>query len=271
MDMQLGGKRALVTGSSSGIGRAIVESLAREGATVIVHGRDVRRVEEVTAGIRTAGGQALSVIGEMNSTDGVRAIIDATMEKTDGIDILVNNAGGRASKGTGEFMEATPEEWLETFRINLVSALELSRTFSEGMRSRGWGRIITISSAAGSLIRGQSPADYAASKAALNNLTLSLANALRDTGISAVTVSPGPVLTPSLKGFIDRVIRKGREDMAFAEAEAIAAKQYFNVPLGRLGRPEEVAALVTYLASPLGGYCNGTNLHIDGGSIGTVN
>ncbi len=271
MDMQLEGKRALVTGSSSGIGRAIAESLAREGAIVVVHGRDAQRLEDVARGIREAGGKAFTVVGDVGSSDAVRSVADAALQQTGGIDILVNNAGGRASRGSGDLMDASLEEWLGTMRINLLSALELSRTLSEGMRARNWGRIINISSAAGSLVRLKSPADYAASKAALNSLTLSLANALRNTGISVVTVSPGPVLTPSLEGFIERVIRHGRDDLDFAQAEAIAAKEYFNVPLGRLGRPEEVAALVTLLASPLGGFCNATNLHVDGGSIGTIN
>jgi 3-oxoacyl-[acyl-carrier protein] reductase len=271
MDLQLTGKCALVTGSSSGIGQSTAETLGREGVTVVVHGRNQERLDAVVSNIRQAGGEAQAVVADMSNSSEVEQLAEEALELTGGIDILVNNAGGRARTNSNDLFEVSAEDWLDTYALNVASSLTLSQRLAVGMKERQWGRIINISSAAGSFIRRQAPPDYAASKAALNSLTLSLANALRETGVSVATVSPGPVLTPSLEGFIRRVICKDNPELDFAEAERKAARDYFNVPLGRLGRPEEIAAIIAVLVSPLGGFCHGTNVHIDGGSIGVVN
>src|SRR5690606_2245103 len=233
MDLQLTGKTALVTGSSSGIGRSIAEVLAREGAAVIVHGRNLERLEAVVAGIRAAGGTAYPLVGEMEQQADVEKLASDALAICGGVDILINNAGGRAKVDSLDVLEVGAENWLSTMQINVTSCLTLAQRLAAGMVERKWGRIINISSAAGSSIRRRSPPDYAASKSALNSLTLSLANGLRETGVSVATVSPGPILTPSLEGFIRREICKNNPSMDFAEAERIAARDYFDIPLGR--------------------------------------
>lgn len=271
MDLKLKGKVALVTGSSSGIGKAVAERLADEGVKVIVHGRNLERLQSVVDEIRERGGEAESIVGEMLNAEDVEQIAESALEAFGRVDILVNNAGGRKSKNTAGVLEGLAGDWVDTFQINVMSMLVLSQRLSVGMRARGWGRIINVSSAAGSIIRKQTPPDYGAAKAAINSLTLSLANGFVDSGVSVVTVSPGPILTPSLEGFIRNVVCKDQPGISFAEAEKIAAKRYFNIPLGRLGRADEVAAIIATLASSMGGFCHGTNVHIDGGSIGMIN
>lgn len=271
MDLQLTGKRALITGSNSGIGRATAEHLAREGVDVVIHGRDRERVEQVAAAIRSSGGRAHAICGAIDTTAAVIALADEAAALTGGIDILINNAGGRPAGRSTEFHELDSEVWLETLRTNLLSHMEFARRLSPAMAERGWGRIVNVSSVAGSFSKPGSPADYGASKAALNNLTLSLSVALQGTGVSVTTVSPGPIMTPALEGFIERNILSKHPEMSPAEAEHHAAEKFFKVPLGRLGRADEVAALIALLASPLGGFCHATNLHIDGGALATVN
>lgn len=271
MDLQLSGKRALVTGSSSGIGQVTAEQLAREGVKVVVHGRNQSRVDAVVASIRANGGIAEGICGDTGTTANVIALANAASAAFGGIDILINNAGGRTQGASNDLFEIDTEAWLDTLRLNLLSHMEFARQLSPTMVNQGWGRIVNISSIAGSFSKPGSPADYGTSKAALNNLTLNLATALQGTGVSVTTVSPGPILTPALEGFIERTVIKGNEQISSQEAERIAAEKFFKVPLGRLGRAEEVAAFITLLVSPLGGFCHATNLHIDGGALGTVN
>ncbi len=270
MDLQLQDKGVLITGSSDGIGRAIAETLAAEGATVVVHGRNGDKTRKVAADIVASGGRAHAVTGDLTDVAQARRLADEARALAGGIDILINNAGGRSGGGK-DTLEADPADWTDTFRLNLNAALVLAGQLAPDMRERGWGRIINISSMAGSIIRGKSSPDYAASKAALNSLTLSLAHDLRATGISVTTVSPGPILTPALEAYIRDKICAERPDLSFAEAERIAANDYFSIPLGRIGRPEEVAAMIAVLVSPITGYCHATNVHIDGGCISAIN
>jgi NAD(P)-dependent dehydrogenase (short-subunit alcohol dehydrogenase family) len=271
MDLQLAGKRALITGSNSGIGRAAAEQLAREGVEVVVHGRDRERTEQVAAAIRRDGGKAHAICGAIDTAAAVIALADEATALTGGIDILINNAGGRPATHSNEFKDLDSAAWIDTLRINLLSHMEFARRLSPAMVERGWGRIVNVSSVAGSFSKAGTPPDYGASKAALNNLTLSLSVALQGTGVSVTTVSPGPILTPALEGYIQRTILSKHPEMSPAEAERHAAEKFFKVPLGLLGRAEEVAALICLLASPLGGFCHATNLHIDGGALATVN
>jgi NAD(P)-dependent dehydrogenase (short-subunit alcohol dehydrogenase family) len=272
VDLKLAGKRALVTGGSSGIGRSIAETLAREGVIVVVHGRDDGRLRIVADGIRREGGEAFTVTGEMLNQRDVECLAQEAITLTGGIDILVNNAGGRVAEVSHDFFATTADDWLDTYRVNVTSCLTLAQRLAVGMMERNWGRIVNISSAAGSFVRPKGKPAYSASKAALNSMTLSLANAVSGSGVSVVSVSPGPILTPALESFIRNVLNSGiTSGLDFAEAERRAAREYFQVPLDRLGRPDEIAAVVAVLVSPFGGFCNGTNVHLDGGSIGTIN
>jgi hypothetical protein len=146
MDLQLAGKRALVTGSSSGIGSEIARMLAAEGIDVVVHGRNVERTQAVVRQIEDAGGRAAIALGDLMTEDGKAAVIDATGRAFGGVDILVNNAGGSSSDAARAWFETTGEEWTDSYRQNTLPSVALAQAFVPGMRERGWGRCIQISS-----------------------------------------------------------------------------------------------------------------------------
>jgi 3-oxoacyl-[acyl-carrier protein] reductase len=138
MALELDGKRALVTGSSSGIGEVIAERLAREGARVVVHGRDAVRTEQVAAAIRATGAEAHATVGDLANDDQADAVADATLAALGGVDILVNNAGGTSSGGgRAPWLDATPAEWVAAYQGNVVSTVRMIRRFVPGMKEAG--------------------------------------------------------------------------------------------------------------------------------------
>jgi 3-oxoacyl-[acyl-carrier protein] reductase len=265
MDMQLSGKRALVTGSSSGIGAAIAKELAAEGVWVAVHGRDRERTEKTAAEIVQAGGRRpIVTVGNLVDDKDVDAIGRAALEGLEGVDILVNNAGGLVRMDNPDWSKVTSDEWVEGYRKNVVGALRLIQQLVPGMARRNWGRIVNISSISGSHIVGNQT-DYGAAKAALNNMTVSLAKALGKSGITVNAISPGTILTPA----VDRWLETLREQLNwgddFEENQRRYTTDIFPQAVPRLGKPREIATMVAYLASPLAGYMTGTHMRIDGG------
>jgi len=269
LDLKLGGKRALVTGSSSGIGEAIARSLAREGAAVVVHGRNAERAQRVADEINGQGGKAVVAIGDLARQQEASSVAGRAIEALGGIDVLVNNAGG-ADAGLKPWLEPTAEQWKDTFEQNLFSAVRLLRLLVPPMKKSGWGRVIQIAS---SVATQPFPfgADYAAAKAALINTTVSLAKDLAGTGITVNTVSPGPILTPAAERVFRDVAKVNGWGEEWPEIERQAVKHLVPNPTGRIGTAEEVAAAVTFLASPLSGYVNGANLRVDGGYVTAIN
>jgi 3-oxoacyl-[acyl-carrier protein] reductase len=267
VDFQLDGKRALVTGSTSGIGRAVAVALAGEGAVVAVHGRDRKRAEETAAAIACSDGRAVVVLADLSRDGGPEAVISSVESELGGIDILVNNVGGSTRDG---WQAAEPADWAAMLNLNVVSAVRLISAFAPGMRARQWGRIIQIGSAAGAN-PPPSMAGYGAAKAALANLAVSLAKDLAGSGVTANTVSPGPTLTEGWREFAVSFARsQGMGDDFEAARTALLSGPLAN-PSARLAEPAEVAALVALVASPLGASINGANLRIDGGFTPTVN
>jgi NAD(P)-dependent dehydrogenase (short-subunit alcohol dehydrogenase family) len=265
MARELEGKRALVTGSSSGIGEAIAERLAREGARLVVHGRNVERAERVAAKIRAIGAEAHVAIGDLMRDDQAMAVADTADAALGGIDILVNNAGGQSSGGgQATFFESKPEEWLATYNGNVVGAIRLIQRFAPGMKAAGWGRIIQISSLVSHRPNLVIP-DYAAAKAGLNNMTVGLSLALAGTGVTVNSISPGVILTAGVEAWFRKLSEQfgWGTDWAEIEKRAIAALAPNHV--GRAGRPEDVAHAVMYLASPQGGFVTGTDMLVSGG------
>jgi 3-oxoacyl-[acyl-carrier protein] reductase len=265
VDLQLEGHRAVVTGSSGGIGEAIARRLSREGAAVVIHGRRAESVHRVVTAIRAEGGQASGALANLADADDAPHFIAATLAGGP-VDILVNNAAAFVNRG---WDDTTPEDWIELFALNVAAPVRLIHGFAPSMRSGGWGRIIQIGSG-----EATNPfpvmADYAASKAALVNLTVSLAKHLAGSSITVNTVSPGVVMTPGLEAFYrPEASRRGFGDDAAAVERHVLADVLDN-PTRRLGRPEEIADLVAFVASPLAGYVNGANLRIDGGSTAVV-
>jgi 3-oxoacyl-[acyl-carrier protein] reductase len=251
LDLKLEDKRALVTGSSSGIGEAIARALAGQGAAVVVHGRNAERTARVADDINRAGpGRAVVALGDLSRQDEADRVVWSALEALGGIDILVDNAG-RGVTHAG-WLEASVEEWEELFEANLFSAVRMIRALVPGMKERRWGRVIQISSVAATQPFPSSAA-YAATKAAMVNMSVSLAKELAGTGVTVNSVSPGPIVTP----LFERLVSEGGADLHQLEAS--------TTYVGRFGRPEEIADLVAFLASPRADFIDGANIHIDGG------
>ena len=280
MDLQLSGKRALITGSNSGIGAGIARVLAAEGAAVAIHGRDSERCETVAAGIRQAGGTAVVVVGDLATESGCTSVGDTVMAQLGGIDILVNNAGGRASSHRTDgaagppnppWLETPWSDWLWTFEQNVGAAVRLIQRFVPGMKARQWGRIIHIASAAATQPE-RDLAEYQAVKAAMVNMTASLAKTLAHTGITVNTVSPGAILTPAVvAAFTGMAEQMGWNSADWSEIERRFTTELIPIAADHFGQPEDIGRMVALLASPLSAYMTGANYRVDGGQCRSVN
>jgi NAD(P)-dependent dehydrogenase (short-subunit alcohol dehydrogenase family) len=266
MDLQLAGKVALVTGSSRGTGEAIAKGLAAEGALVIVHGPTVADAAPVAEAIRAAGGQAHVAAGDIATDAGGAEIAAAALAPTGAVDILVNNYG---TTSQGAWLETPSEDWIAIYEKNTLSAARMIRALVPAMRARGWGRVIQIGTI-GSTRPGAGMPHYYASKGALANMTVSLAQELAGTGITVNIVSPGLIRTREVEAaYRKRAAREGwGED--WGEIEACIAREIMPNLVGRIARTEEVADLVAFLASPRAGYLTGINIRIDGGALPIV-
>ena len=269
--MTLSGKRALVTGASSGIGAATAKALAAEGVQVVVHGRDAARTSDMVSAIRDAGGEAEPVLGDLSSPGDADAVAASADAAFGGIDILVNNAGGPSDAALGtQIFDLDPEHWVASYERNVISCVRLAGYFSPGMVSRGWGRIIQVSSGQAFQPLGLQ-GDYAASKAALNNFTLNLSKALKNSGVTVNGVSPGMTVTPMLEEWLADVAHKAGLARDPRQGEAFVLANMVDLTVNRLGLPEDLAAAITFLASPRADYINGTTLRVDGGASSEVN
>jgi NAD(P)-dependent dehydrogenase (short-subunit alcohol dehydrogenase family) len=194
----------------------------------------------------------------------------AAEDAFDGIDILVNNAGGPADPALGLGMfDLSPEQWLATYSRNVLSALQLSRYFAPKMQVRGWGRIIQITSGLAYNPRGIL-GDYAASKAALNNFTFNLSRSLANSGVTVNGVSPGMTVTPMLEKWLASMAAAHGLGHDAAKGEEWVLKNDVRLTVARLGRPDDIAHAVVFIASPLANYINGTTLRVDGGGSPSV-
>jgi 3-oxoacyl-[acyl-carrier protein] reductase len=267
MNLHLQGKRALVTGSSGGIGAAIARCLASEGTTVLIHGRDEGRAQQVVAEIKSLGGQAFMALGNISSDAGAAHVAQEAEHLVGGIDILINNAGIFVNR-TWEI--TTAADWAEIYNTNVLAAVRMIRELSPGMRERGWGRIIQMATGEATAPFAHMP-DYSASKAAMVNLTVSLTKSLAGTGITVNTVSPGIIATPAVQQWYRAIAGQQGWGETWPEIEHGVLRDVLPNTVGRLGQEEDVATLVAFLASPLAGYISGSNFRVDGGSTATVN
>jgi 3-oxoacyl-[acyl-carrier protein] reductase len=268
MDLQLAGKRALVTGSTSGIGAEIARMLALEGVKVVVHGRDRGRAQGVVSGIEAKGGHAAVALGDLMTAEGVEAVIKAAEEALGGVDILVNNAGGSNSATASGWFETPVEEWTESYRQNALPAVRLAKAFVPAMRERGWGRVIQISSRNAISPYAQF-GPYGAAKAALNNLTLSLSKALAGTGVTSNGIMPGLIHTPLVGVWFKALANQLGSDDLHA-GQDFALKNVLQQTVARIGQPRDIAVAVCFIASPLSDFMTGTTFRIDGGATPTV-
>lgn len=260
----LAGKRALITGSSSGIGAEIARWLARAGASVIVHGRDADKIAAVEAELRASGADVSSVCGALDEPEAARAVA-ADALAIGPIDILVNNAGGAASgNGTAQWFEASAEDWDRTYRANVLSTVAMTQAITPGMIERGWGRAIQTASAIADNPISNIP-DYKAAKTAVVSFTVSLAIALRDTGVTANAVSPGFTVTEGLRAWIESEAAAKGWGSDWPEIERNAAAAIWPALVPRLGRTEDIARAVLFLAEPGADFITGQHLRVDGG------
>jgi NAD(P)-dependent dehydrogenase (short-subunit alcohol dehydrogenase family) len=267
MDLQLGGKRAVVTGSTSGIGAAIASRLAAEGASVVVHGRREAEASRVAAEIHAAGGKAVVALGDLGTDTGAQAVVRVVNETLGGADILVNNAGAFP---VGPWLESTAAQWVELYNQNVGSMVRMITLLVPGMKERGWGRVISLASIVATMPHISMPS-YSATKAANLNLAVSLAKELAGTGVTSNAVSPGMIVTPGVEVMLKEMApQAGLPVDDWAAIEQYAVKRIAPNPSARLGRVQDIADAVALLASPLAGYINGANLRIDGGTVPTV-
>jgi 3-oxoacyl-[acyl-carrier protein] reductase len=278
MDLQLAGKRALITGSTSGIGEGTAKLLAMESVSVAIHGRSRDRAERVADEINSGGGTAIVAVGDLTddtAAEEVAAVVDAALG---GVDILFNNAGGggrNAARVDTTFLGLEIEDWLGEFEHNVLSAVRMIRHFAPGMRERGWGRVIQNASAVATTPRNWEN-DYAVAKAGIVNLTVGLSKTLAGSGVTVNTISPGLILTAAQTSgetpWLRTFARSQGWDysLPIEELEAMWARTR-SIPAGHAGRVEDIAAMVALLASPLGGFVNGANIRIDGGQNQAIN
>ena len=242
--MNLTDKVAIVTGSGRGIGRAIALKLAEDGAAIVIN--DISNAaEDVAAEIQAAGGQSRAVIADISSADEVNRMVEATMEAFGRIDILVNNAGIARDQ---LLLRMSEEEWDSVLKIDLKSVFLCTKAVARPMMKQRWGRIISISSIVG-LIGNPGQVNYAAAKAGIVGFTMSVAREMASRGITANAIAPG---------FIDTEMTQKLTGQQRQELMA-------NIPLGRLGSPEDVASVACFLASEDAGYITGQVLTVDGG------
>ena len=243
---RLDGKVAIVTGAGRGIGRAVAEALAEVGADVVCAARTVEQIEATAAHVRGFGRRALAVACDVTERAQLERLVSETVRELGGVDVVVNNAGGWPPRG----WQRTNERFLEgAFRFNVTQAFLLSRMAIPHMRERGGGAIVNVSSAISRLIDPGFIA-YGTSKAALNYLTKSLAAEVApDVRVNAIAV--GAVDTSALRPFLN---------------EELEAKMAALTPMRRIGRPEDVAIMALYLASPASSWVTGKIFEVDGGT-----
>nr|WP_295921737.1 SDR family NAD(P)-dependent oxidoreductase [uncultured Dyadobacter sp.] len=265
MDLQLKGKRALVTGASSGLGKAIALMMATEGAAVIVHGRNEQRATEVARQIREAGGMAEIAIGDLATDEGADAVAEAALSNGK-IDILINNAGVVSHKN---WSDAEADDWLEIYNANVVSYVRMIRRIVPQMKELGWGRVIHIGGGLAIQPIKEQP-HYNATLAARHNLSASLARQLKETGITSNVVSPGAIINPMVEQWLIDAAPKFGWGTGLEEIKYRAVQDLIPNDTGRFGYPEEVAGAVLYLTSPLANYISGAIIRVDGGTIKNV-
>ena len=242
----LTGKTALITGASGGIGGAIALAMAGQGANLVLNGRREDALKKTASSLTLKGDARVEIIPmDLAEIDAAGALIAEAEARLGGVDILVNNAGLTRD---GLLVRMSAEDWQQVLEVNLSAVMRLSKAALRGMMKARWGRIIQISSVVG-YTGNAGQANYAASKAALQGFTKSLALEVASRGVTANLIAPGFIETPMTDGL----------------NEAQVAKALERVPMASMGKPQDIAAAAVFLASAEAGYMTGASLHINGG------
>lgn len=261
MNLDLTGRRALVTGASLGIGAATVRMLADHGATVTFCARHKDAVSELAAyGPGGGSGSVNGLVADMADRESVNQLLDE-LEKRGTTDILVNNVGASPSRN---FLYMRDEDWFELFELNLMSAVRCTRRLLPGMRKQRWGRVIMVATG-GAKYPGPALIDYAATKAAMMATGKALSKKYGADNVLVNTVLPGLIHTAMWDRAATEVARANDSTM-----EAVLAANARTVPLGRYGQAEEVASVITFLCTEAASYVNGAAIDVDGGQGGHV-
>lgn len=263
MDLQLEGKIAVVTGSSTGIGRATAEGLAREGVDVVCCARDADQIQEVAAELyRTYDVESLGVPADVTEPEDISTVVEQVLSSFGGVDILINNAG----VGTDEtILDAPDEKWQYHWELHVMAAVRLARGLVPAMQDRGGGVILNNAS-----ICSRQPLDhepiYNVTKAALSMLSKCLANEVAEDDIRVNCVHPGLVQT----GPWEEAAKEATAgtDRDWEPYLSVIAEE--NAPIGRFASPEELADFFVFLCSPRASYCLGSSYYVDGGWLNVV-
>ncbi|MBC7670869.1 MAG: SDR family oxidoreductase [Polaromonas sp.] len=259
MDLGLSGKVALVAAASRGLGRAVAEELAHEGAHLVICARGADALRETAAFIRAAtGARVVEVVADLSSMPDIARVVERAHTEFGRVDVLVTNGGGPPA---GPFEAHSAEAWAEAVRQNLVSVVELTRGVLPGMKERRWGRIINVTS-----IAVKQPVDNLilsnSVRAAVTGFARTLANEVAPFGITVNNVMPGYTRT-------QRVVELAERNAALKHTSADAERAVWEsqIPMARLGEPAEFAAMVAFLASDRASYTTGASIPVDGGWI----
>jgi NAD(P)-dependent dehydrogenase (short-subunit alcohol dehydrogenase family) len=263
MDLQLEGKRALVTGSTLGIGFAIAQALVKEGAVAIVNGRTQSHVDAAVETLNHAGyaGRAEGLAADLGTDKGAFHAIQTYPD----VEILVNNLGIFEPK---PFENIPDDDWRRFFEVNVMSGVRLSRHYLPRMKVKNWGRIVFISSESAIQI----PAEmihYGMTKTAQLAIARGLAETTAGTGVTVNSVLPGPTASAGVKAFVGAMAQQRQTDAAAVEQDFFRTARPTSL-LRRFARPDEVAAMVAYVCSPLSSATNGAALRVDGGVIRAI-
>ena len=264
MDLQLHGKRALVTGSTAGIGLAIAIGLAQEGAAVIVNGRTQARVDEAVAKVKAAASNPASITGvaaDLGTEAGAKSLFAAFPD----VDVLVNNLGIFEPK---PFADIPDDDWRRFFEVNVLSGVRLSRQYLPAMLKQNWGRIVFISSESAVNIPSEM-IHYGMTKTAQLAVARGIAELTAGTGVTVNSVLPGPTMSEGVNEFVSGLAKQQKTDVASVEKGFFKTMRPTSL-LKRFETPEEIANMVTYVCSPRASATNGAALRVDGGVVRSI-
>jgi 3-oxoacyl-[acyl-carrier protein] reductase len=265
MDLRVRDRAYIITGASGGIGRATAVALAAEGASLLLTGRREDALGEVAAACREAGGQAEVLTFDLTARDAGDRLRDACLERFGRIDGLVNNAGTSAIRSLDEL---TDEDWQEQWDLHVMAPMRVMRAVAPTMAEQGWGRIVNVSSSAGKRPSGTISMPYSVSKAAELSLSRAFADRYAGRGVLVNAVTPGAVAD-------ELWLRPGGMADQAAEAQCITRSEVLTttagrIPLGRMGRAEEIAAVIVFLCSELAANVAGAAWSVDGGTVPVI-